>query len=284
MRILIVMSTTKPVARNEADKLRDWLITNGHAAQIIRAEDIAFGESIENLYPEGKGGVDLICSLGGDGTMLSSAQLVFENPAPILGFNFGNLGFLTGATPDVLYEGVQAAIDGNIEREPRSALEVEVEDADGNISKHMVLNEVALSRGSTGKMINYDVFIDAEHFVNVRSDGVIVSSPTGSTAYALSAGGPIVSPNLSCMIVVAIAPHSLVSRALVTGPDQTVRVVPHTPKGHECMVFLDGHVMPLEDSPASLSVKIKPDAVTFLKYKAPGFVKAASHAFYGGGA
>ncbi len=283
MRILIVTSITKPLGQKNAEILRNWLVERGHSAEIVTAEEVVSKCRISQEVLDSKMDFDMIFSLGGDGTMLTSAQLAFHHDAPILGFNFGTLGFLTGASPDKLLEGAQAAIEGRLEAETRSALDVEIVDASGQHSRYKVLNEVNLSRGLTGKMFRYTITIDDDQFAKMFSDGVIVSSPTGSTAYSLSAGGPILYPQLACMVVVAVAPHSLVSRALVTGPRETVCIEPENAPDRDCTVFLDGHCIPELGTPQKVIVRVCPDAVTFLNYNAPGFTRAASRVFYGGG-
>ncbi len=282
MQILVVASNFKPLGCQKAKELCAWLGKLGYSTQLVMAEDVEIGGRFS------KGGLEpgfepkLILSLGGDGTMLTSAQLAFHHPAPILGFNFGTLGYLTGATADVVDEGVQAAIDGKLESESRCALDVEIVDENGGTTMYTVLNEVSLSRGAMGKMFRYEVRIDDEHLTNMFADGVLVSSPTGSTAYSLSAGGPILSPALSCMIVVAVAPHSLVTRALVTGEKETVHLIPEDDPERNCMIFLDGHSIDIGRLPKRVSVRVRPDAVTLLKYNSPSFTKSVSKVFYGG--
>ena len=224
---------------------------------------------------------DFYFSLGGDGTLLSCSQLVFKAPAPVLGFNFGHLGFLTGASPDVMYDAIEAAFDGKLPSESRCALDVTIEGRDNSRLRYIVLNEVAITRGVTGKMVEFEVAIDGDTLSTMRADGVIVASPTGSTAYSLSAGGPIISPTLSSMVVVALAPHSLVSRSLVTDDDEVVSIVPEDKSNKDCSVFIDGNLVKMERSPRRITVTVRRDAITLLRYNVPGFTRLASRVFFG---
>lgn len=282
MHVIIVTHSGKPGAVAKAEELKDWLIGRGIRTDSVDSDEII----VDGKFMVGKRHMledkpDYYFSLGGDGTLLSCAQLVFKAPAPVLGFNFGHLGFLTGATPDVLFDAVEAALDGRLVSEQRSALEVTIESRSGSRRSYTVLNEVAITRGMTGKMIEYDINIDGELLSTMRADGVIVASATGSTAYSLSAGGPIISPTLSSMVVVALAPHSLVSRSLVTNDDEVVTIVPEDKSNKDCSVFVDGNLVKMERSPRRVTVTVRRDALTLLRYNVPGFTRLASRVFFG---
>ncbi|MGI6217014.1 MAG: NAD(+)/NADH kinase [Coriobacteriales bacterium] len=282
MKVLIVVNSGKENASRKSVELQKWLEAKGVESSMINANDIFVNGLVTDRAKSAIEGVELVCSLGGDGTLMSSAQLVFDHPAPVLGFNFGHLGFLTGATPDSMFEAVQAALNHKLDEEVRCALNITLENYDGTTMHYTALNEVAITRGITGKMINFDITIDGDLLSSIRADGAIVSSPSGSTAYSLSAGGPILSPTLSCMVVVALAPHSLISRALVTGEDETVCILPEETSGKDCSVFIDGNLVRVQKSPKSIVATVRKDAITLLKYNVPGFTRAASRAFFGG--
>ena len=281
MKVVIVPNGNKEAAVAKAAELAGWLEERGVNTATINAEDIIdndqFSENAYKIIDD----VDLYVTLGGDGTILSTAQLVFRHEAPVLGFNFGHLGFLTGGTHDVVTDGVTAALEGKLEREERCALEVTIEARDGSRHRYTVLNEVAITRGITGKMINFDVNINDALLSHMRGDGVIVASPTGSTAYSLSAGGPIISPTLSCMAVVALAPHSLVSRALVIDDNERVVIIPEDKSNKDCSVFVDGHLVRMKRSPAKVSVSVSDKGITLLRYNVPEFTRLASRVFFG---
>ena len=281
MKVVIVINASKEGAVAKSHELNDWLGEHGVTTAMINAEDIIDGDQFSASAIKVVEGTDLYVTLGGDGTILSTAQLVFRHKAPVLGFNFGHLGFLTGGSQDAVIDGVNAALEGRLEREERCALSVMIEARDGSRHCYTVLNEVAITRGITGKMINFDVSIDDALLSHMRGDGVIVASPTGSTAYSLSAGGPIISPKLSCMAVVALAPHSLVSRALVIDDDERVVITPEDKSNKDCSVFADGHLVRMKRSPAKVSVTVHPNAITLLRYNVPEFTRLASRVFFG---
>ncbi len=282
MHVVIAVNATKPITIEKAHELKQWLQGGGISADIVDADGIVVKGAIPDDIKEKVEDATLYCSLGGDGTLLSCAQLVFRHPAPVLGFNFGHLGFLNGATPEVMIEGVKAALDGKLEEEHRCALDVVLETRDDECLTYTLLNEVAITRGMTGKMIDYDIMIDGELLSTIRADGAIVASPTGSTAYSLSAGGPLISPTLSCMVVSALAPHSLISRAMVVDQSQIVSILPTDKSNLDCSVFADGHLVELDRSPRRVVVTVQNDAITLLKYNVPGFTRSASKAFFGG--
>lgn len=281
MRILVVVNAGKEMAVTKSLELRKWLDDNGVENMVINSGNIIVDGRFSDNACSSMRGVGLICTLGGDGTLLTAAQLAFRYNVPIMGVNFGHLGFLTGATSDVLIESVQAALNHQLIEDHRCALDITLEDHDGTERTYTVLNEVAVTRGVTGRMIDYEVRIDGDTLTHMRADGVIVSSPSGSTAYSLSAGGPIISPSLSCMVVVALAPHSLISRALVTGEQETVTIVPEDRSDKECTVFLDGNRQPLKRSPARVTARVRKDAITLLRYNALNFTRSASRVFFG---
>ncbi len=277
--VLIVYAHIKPIAEQKTIELSNWLNEQGISTYVIKAEDILVNGVFSTYLMDIINDIDLICSLGGDGTLLSCAQIVFKRNIPVLGFNFGTLGFLNGTSPDAMEENVIAALEGKLNTQTRSALDVEIIDIEGKIRRYSVLNEMAITRGLTGSMIRYEIKIDGETLTKMRADGVIVSSPTGSTAYSLSAGGPIVTPTLSCMIVVALAPHSLVSRALVTGENETVTILPDIER--DCSVILDGFSLSNHIRPEQISITVRKNALTLLSYNAPSFTRSASRVFFG---
>jgi NAD+ kinase len=155
---------------------------------------------------------DLAIVVGGDGTMLSCARLMAERGVPLVGVNLGRLGFLADLPAKDLVAGVNAVLDGDYTAEERMLLAGSVMRGDKSILSTVAMNDVVVSRGAMGSMIEFAVTVDGEFVYVLRADGLIVSSPTGSTAYALSAGGPILHPSLSAIALVPISPHTLSNR------------------------------------------------------------------------
>lgn len=170
-------------------------------------------------------GLDAVISLGGDGTFLRAAHLCREAGVPVLGVNLGRLGFLAEVEIDHLDSALDALVDGRFTIEDRSTLELEVRPADGGPPVHAwALNEVSIEKTVRQRLVLMDVRLDGSFFARIAADALILATPTGSTAYALSAGGPIVSPRLEATLVVPVAPHSLFDRTIVAAPDQDVEV------------------------------------------------------------
>ena len=283
MHVLMVIHYGKQLAVDKASQLEAWLVGRGHTVSKIGASDIwNDGKLSQSIEPHIRAKYDLVCTFGGDGTMLSAAQIVFRNPAPVLGFNFGRLGFLTGARGDDMFEAMQALFDGKLRSETRCALDIKLEYGDGHVDNHIVLNEVAMTRGVSGRMLDFDVEIDGELLSKLRADGIIVSSPTGSTAYSLSAGGPLVAPTLRCMLVSALAPHSLVSRSMITGEEQTVCIIPENRNNTEFGLFIDGNNISAHRIPAKITATVRKNSIDFMKYGEHGFTAVSSTAFFGG--
>ena len=160
-------------------------------------------------------GADLIIVVGGDGSMLDAARSVINHQKPVLGLNRGGLGFLTDISPTEFEDQILAVLNGNFTEEKRFLLEAHVTRAGKKVESSTALNDVVLYSGHIARMIEFETFIDNQFVFSLRSDGIIVSTPTGSTAYALSGGGPIVHPCLEAVILVPMHPHTLSSRPLV---------------------------------------------------------------------
>ncbi|MGZ8901177.1 MAG: NAD(+)/NADH kinase [Limisphaerales bacterium] len=188
--------------------------------------------------------VDLLLVFGGDGTMLSAARSVAGLPTPMLGVNIGSLGFLTEIPGARVAEELPAIWEGNFTIEERSLLEATGLVADDELFQ-VVLNDFVISRGATSRLIELEVLVNGEALTNYRADGLIVSSPTGSTAYSLAAGGAIVSPSASVLTLTPICPHTLSNRSVIVSSDSVIEVRVRSQK-LEIYLTADGQVqMPL---------------------------------------
>ena len=168
--------------------------------------------------------VDLVVVVGGDGSLLGVAREVAHTGVPVLGVNRGGLGFLADIAPDQIVEKVALVMAGDYTVEDRFLLEASVHRAGASLEVGVALNDVVVHAGSMSRMMDFQLFIDDEFIYEQRSDGLIVSTPTGSTAYALSAGGPILHPRLDAIEIVPMFPHTLTSRPLVVYGDSTIGV------------------------------------------------------------
>lgn len=168
---------------------------------------------------------DLVIVVGGDGSMLGVAQMLADHDVPVLGVNRGRLGFLTDILPEEIDSRIGEIFAGQYTVEHRFLIECELRRNGKVINTASALNDVVLHPGTSARMIEFELFIDDQFVYSQQSDGLIVATPTGSTAYSLSAGGPIMHPSLNALVLVPMYPHSLSSRPLVIDADSTIRVV-----------------------------------------------------------
>jgi NAD+ kinase len=184
---------------------------------------------------------DLIVAIGGDGTMLYAAELGRRRDIPLLGVNRGRLGFLADITPTEMLDSMDQVLRGEYARESRLLIHASIVSADGSERSAVALNDVVLQRRDTGRMLDFETRI-AGRFVNTHSgDGLIVATPTGSTAYALSCGGPIIEPLLDAVVVVPICPHTLSDRPIVVPAEQTIELHLLAREDTQADVAVDGH-------------------------------------------
>ncbi len=170
------------------------------------------------------GGADLAIAVGGDGTMLGLARSAAKHQVPLIGINLGHLGFLTDIAAESLVPALSAVLDGEHTVERRNLLEARIDRAGQTIFHTTALNDVVVSRGAMGSMIEFAVEVDGEFIYSLRADGLIISTPTGSTAYALSCGGPILQPGLPLTCLVPISPHTLSNRPIAISSQSEVRI------------------------------------------------------------
>lgn len=167
---------------------------------------------------------ELILVIGGDGTILRAAQMTHGTEIPILGINYGHVGFLAEAEPSALPEVIKSVVDGDWTVDARMTISVEIERPDGRIDTGWALNEVSVEKGPDSRMIETDLGVDGRGLSSFKTDAVLISTPTGSTAYSFSAGGPVVWPDVEAIILTPIAAHALFARPLVVGPSSELSI------------------------------------------------------------
>jgi NAD+ kinase len=244
-RIGVVAKARLHAATPHLTDIETWLKNRG-------AEAI-FETATSALMPAGSGRrvadktalveqVDMVLVLGGDGTLLSMADCIGRAGLriPILGVNFGSLGFLTEVTLPELYPALDAAIGGRAHVEERLMLRSTTLRKEGTSNVAFALNDVVITKAARSRLIDLVVSVDEEFVTRVRGDGLIVATPTGSTAYNLAAGGPIVQPNVDALVLTPIAPHTLTNRPVVIPSGTTVRVQPLIEDRDEVYVTFDG--------------------------------------------
>jgi NAD+ kinase len=185
--------------------------------------------------------LDALVTFGGDGTLLRGARMLGARETPILGVNLGRVGFLTTATRDNLDSALEALVGGRFVTERRQALRAAIRTADGEErTSQIAVNDVAVHKGGVARVVRINVFIQGENVGPYSADGIIVASPTGSTAYSLSAGGPIVVPGVEAMVVTPIAPHTLAVRPLVVPGTYRIVLEPMSGWADDLLVSFDG--------------------------------------------
>ncbi len=204
----------------------EWLVDRGHQVALTEDDAVRVGRPEFGVEPEDFGvGLDVVVAMGGDGTMLRAADLAVGEQLPVLGANLGTLGYLTEVDSDGIAMALKRFLSGAYRIEERMRLDVTVERNDGSTERYSCLNEVVVEKSAPGNTVRLEVDLDGVHFTSWVADGLILGTPTGSTAYSFSVGGPIVDPVHRAVIMAPVAPHQLFDRTMVLRPDCRVRVV-----------------------------------------------------------
>jgi len=236
-RVAVIAKRVSREALETAAELAGWLQRRGI--------EVAVDEALRELWDPGEDGLfdpsgdyDLVVVLGGDGTLLSVARNL-EKEVPVLGANLGNLGFLTEVRRNELYPALLRVLKGDYEVEERTLLDVTLKSTDGEKKTYRVLNDAVINKSALARIVELMLEVDGKRVANYRSDGLIISTPTGSTAYNLSADGPIVSPTLPVVVLTPICPHTLSQRPIVVPGASTIDVTLVTDQ-EEVYLTLDG--------------------------------------------
>jgi len=184
--------------------------------------------------------VDLIITVGGDGTILHAANLAQNYDTPLLGINRGQLGFLADIKPNEMQSDISQILEGKFTKEARMMLKVRIEKSDGNIYEDRALNDIALQRSETGRMLNFTTSVSNQYINNHSGDGIIIATPTGSTAYSLSCGGPIIDPEINCYVLVPICPHTLSDRPIVMPDTKSIEIKLQQNNKNKAEITIDG--------------------------------------------
>ena len=295
MRVLLFTNMTTKLTSQTLESICRWFEEKGIEYDLFSSGIFeGQGPSYEELSAS-ISRYDLLCSLGGDGTTLRAAHIVGISGVPLLSYNFGRLGFLSGAGVEDLFPAMQAAIEGKLNFDPRSILNVEVSYEDGHTDHQIALNEIAVSRGHFGRIVSLDLSINGTFIKTISGDGILVATPTGSTGYSLSAGGPIISPLHEGLCVVPISPHSLTTRAVVTTRDDIVGIVPNGQNHQQLVLFIDGEVFwmksageeaqeehQLNQEPISIQISVCPEKLLLARYGHYDFYEHISRTFFRG--
>ncbi len=214
-------------------------------------------------------GVDVVVSLGGDGTILQTAATVGDLGKPILGVNLGKLGFLAELNLDELKNSIDELFKGKFNLEERTVLEASFED-EGRTDRMFALNDIVVDKAGASRMIDMETYVDSEYLITYRGDGIVLSTPTGSTGYCLSTGGPIIAPESRVIAISPISPHTLSARPVIVPDSCQIRVVAHSTLKH-VMIIADGQASRLLPQPAEIRVSLASRKIVLLRKSKNGF-------------
>lgn len=239
MRFGIIANRKRPGADDVIKRVIQWAQSHGHDFRLCE-ELSAFATDKSHLSQRKRMAqdCDIIVSMGGDGTLLATSRDIGAADTPILGINLGSLGFLTQVSADEVETRLDEIIAGRYRIESRMLLEASV-DGDRKGTRYTALNDVVVDRGSLARLIQLDLFVNDEFISTYRADGLVICTPTGSTAYNSAVGGPLLNPNMEAIVASPIAPQSLAARPLLFHGDDIMRVRV-TSTQHTCLMTVDG--------------------------------------------
>lgn len=293
MYVLIVRNTSNESAIDASLLLQTYLSFQSIDWGVIECNDLVDVPHLDR-YAFLTEEPDLAVVLGGDGTLLNTAHLLRGLTVPILGLNFGHLGFLTHSDTGGVVKTVAAALAGEVVVEKRANLSIHVLFEGEDVSQMLhdtleedrtffALNELAITRGSLGRIIDFSFGIAGSPVAKMRGDGLVVATATGSTAYSLSAGGPLVTPEFQGLVVVPLAPHTLQSRAVVTAKSDVVEIDLTTDISRcEGTLFADGRKLTFDRPISKVLVQVGDVPTTLLRYGESSFYQHVSEVFFVG--
>lgn len=237
-RVGIFCKPKSSLGREVLLELTDWLRKKDCAVLMPEETAELIDESPTHRREDIPPNADLIIVLGGDGTLLSVARITHPTQVPILAVNLGSLGFLTDVSLAKLYPTLEKVFNGKSRNEPRMLLQARVIRNRLAVTEDFVLNDVVIHKGTLARIVNLEVQVNDQYMTSYRADGLIVSTPTGSTAYSLSAGGPILHPSMNALVLSPICPFTLTNRSIVIPSNATIQI--HQTTDEELRVTLDG--------------------------------------------
>lgn len=304
MLILVIRNNSNSHAVDASLLLATYLATQGIDYALVDSTELSGPAEMGEVRAVVERGVDMAVVLGGDGTILRTARQIGTAGVPILGINFGRLGFLANASDEGVVSIVAAALAGDVVRERRANLRIDVvcegepdpwgddgfgasgggaEDAPRPHS-FFALNELAITRGANGRLIDFSFGVSGAKVADMRGDGLVISTATGSTGYSLSAGGPLVAPEFGGLVVTPLAPHTLHSRAIVTAENDIVDVSLLDPAEssypREATLFVDGEPIAFESPARRIYVRRGEQPTILLRYQREGFYEHVAKTFF----
>jgi len=249
-----------------AAQVAEWL--RGRGIEVLADEALAAAVPAARSCPAEAipDAADLLIVLGGDGTLLSVSRLVGDRCTPILGINLGSLGFLTEITRDEIIPVLEQLVAGELTVSERLRLDVIIRREGTEVARYRVLNDLVINKGALARIIDMEAWVDDTYLTTFKADGLIVATPTGSTAYNLAAGGPIISPALHCLVITPICPHMLTNRPIIVSDEAVIRIevkfqneeVAMTADGQIGMPLQGGDVVEIRRSPHPTMLVLSP--------------------------
>ena len=265
MKLGLLANTSRPGAETVIGEILNWAKEAGVEVLIFPDRGVpVFGGSLVSEAELAKK-ADAVLALGGDGTILRTARTVGCSQKPIFGINIGGLGFLAEISNQNIPAALEALKKGDYRLEERMVLQAELKGR-----QFFALNDVVVEKGEVGRLLKLSLSANGEYICSYASDGLIIATPTGSTAYSLSVGGPIINPKMSLIIAAPISPHSLVSRPIIFEPDDVLEVSLSQP-GKEAFLTVDGQVSVKMTSADRLEVRRAPHTIRLIRFKESSF-------------
>ena len=265
-RVGIVLKPHQPDALKTICDLVTWLdereieLIGGPEIERERIEHQTGCSISEKPQGEIAASADLMLVLGGDGTMIATARMIGDRDVPVLGINYGGLGYLAEFRIEELYHALESILSGNFRVDKRVMLDVELKRGDASVTRNRVLNDVVINKSALARIIEIEAYLNQRFVNSFRADGLIISTPTGSTAYNLSAGGPVIFPSMNAVVITPICPFTLSNRPIVVPDDATIELLLKTDQ-EQVTLTLDGQVgfdLKVDDR-----VEIRKSSVTF---------------------
>ncbi len=208
---------------------------------------------------------DFIIVLGGDGTLLDTGRKAAKFSTPLLGINMGTMGFLASADGSEAHETIEKVLNNEYKLEKRLMLEAEIQSDVDSPKQYKAVNDVCIARGVFTKITDYNIYVNDEYLASFRADGIIISTPTGSTAYNLSAGGPVLKPDIECMVITPICAHSLHSRSVVVSADDMIRIEAKFGANGDIIMSMDGQTSVILNNGDTITVKKSDSSINIIK-------------------
>lgn len=269
MKSALIINNEKEEAQHFAVETIEFLQANKHAVVMLEKEAEAVKKSELAAPREQLADSDLIIVLGGDGTILRAIREVNYTKTPFIGVNLGRLGFLATVRPEELVYSIERFVKNEFITKRKRMLEWKIKQDDKVLLAGMALNDIAISRFGNRRIIRCEVFINDKYFSTYPSDGIVFASPTGSTAYSFSAGGPVVSPDCEAYIMTPISAHSLFNRSVILAPDDIVKIK----VDKEAFVLCDGQDI-IGEKFNSLNIGLSDKYINFVDFEENGFYGA----------